>query len=50
MKTEEIYREVMPFLVARSITILMGALSITFLALLLIQILGKPIGDNPAPN
>lgn len=50
METDAIYREVIPFLVAKVIAILMGALSIVFLVLLLVQILGTPIGKNPAPD
>jgi hypothetical protein len=50
MQTGQIYYEVIPFVIARIVAIVMGALSITFLALYFIQTLGEPIGDNPAPG
>ena len=50
MKTDAVYHETIPFLVARVATILMGGLSIMFLVFLLLQVLDTPIGDNPPPN
>jgi len=48
--TNEVYHEEIPFLVAKIVAIFMGVLSIIFLILLLIQISGTPIGDNPPPD
>lgn len=50
MKTGTVYNESIPFVVARAVTILMGGLTIMFLVFLLLQVLDKPIGDNPPPN
>jgi hypothetical protein len=50
MKNDEIYNEVIPFLAGKIVIVLMVVISITFLALFLIQFSGTPVGSNPAPN
>ena len=50
MQVPEIYKEIIPFHLATLIIGIFAAISLSLLVLLLYQVLGGPVGDNPAPD
>ena len=50
MRVPEIYKETIPFPLAKLIIGIFAAISLSLIVLLLYQVLGGPVGDNPSPD
>jgi len=50
MQVTEIYKETMPFLLAKLVMGMFVAIALLFLGLFAYQVLVGPVGDNPAPD